>query len=67
MVIPAGHIIVYAAAKGFIPVSVRWGIMPASQKSSVHGGVAEMLQSYPWLEETDYATIEVMTRGGNTA
>ena len=52
--IPAGFIIITHVRKGAEPTSLRWGVMSGSAYPRAHAILTDMLQSFPYLKNTDY-------------
>jgi len=57
--IPAGMLVASFAPKADItPVGVRWSVMDKQDYHKVHQGLSQMLQSYFYLEHTDYSVLK---------
>ena len=58
----AGYIIIcYCAAEHMEPMYLRWSVLRSKQELSVTKEViADMLQSYEWLANTDYAALHAL-------
>ena len=60
--IPAGYIIIcYCPDEHMEPMYLRWSVLRSKQELSVTKEViADMLQSYEWLANTDYAALHAL-------
>jgi hypothetical protein len=58
--IPPGVLMVTVSQPKDVTVTIRWSIMRGGDYKDVRETITTMMQSYSYLEQTDYRTIKVL-------